>query len=84
MQRDHVYQRVLEEAVGQAAELNAGSDVVRLVPAPGSGDPPALYRGLFTGIPHFERVEQGGVRTVRVSETPVPFAIWRRALSHTA
>ena len=69
--RDAVYESFLLGAREDAERIGAESDAVRLVAAPRSGSPPAVYHGLLSGAAHFVRDAAG----IRVSADPIPFTL---------
>jgi hypothetical protein len=66
------YDVFLGTAALEVPQIHARSRVVRLIPAPGAGNPPAAYNAVFAGIEHFEPVPGG---TVRVTSCDVPVKI---------
>jgi len=69
---DRVYQGFLESALADVGRIHAESEIVRLVPDPGSGNPPRIYHGIMREVEHYERGPDG---MFRVSNDAVPFRV---------
>lgn len=69
---DPIHADFLAAMAAEASAVNGASDVVRLVPRASSGEPAAIYDGIFEGVEHFELATDA---TVAVSAAPVMFSI---------
>jgi hypothetical protein len=69
---DDVIDAFRRRVAQELPHIRQESAIARLVPDPMSGDPPSRYHGLLTGVEHFERDRDVGLRT---THSPLPFSL---------